>query len=925
MTMENVREHDAEAATTDDQWVYGFDELSSAERSVDGSWDRVRGLLGGKGANLADMTRIGVPVPPGFTVTARACNEYLRRGGEFPPTLWEQVLERLHSIEEKTGKTLGDPSRPLLVACRSGAKFSMPGMMDTVLDIGLNDAVVAGMIASSGNEHFVLDSYRRLIQMFGSVVLGVHDEYFEDVLSAARAEISTSSDADLDIDALKSVIESFKSIVAQRASIPFPTDPLDQLRMAIEAVFESWDGKRARDYRAAAHIANDLGTAVNVVSMVFGNTGDESATGVAMSRNATNGAPGLEGDFLINAQGEDVVAGTRPTRPIRELADEMPEMSEEFARIAQMLESHYRDMQDMEFTIENGVLWLLQTRDGKRTAQAAVRIAVDLANEGMISRSEAVSRISPEQIEAFLHPRFDAAALSAAEVIATGLNVSPGAATGVVALDPDLAERWASEGRDVILVRPETKPDDVHGMLAARGILTSSGGRTSHAALVARQFGRPAVVGAEGVDIDLSDRTVTFETLTIQEGDYVSIDGTTGDVYSEKIALIEGDMDDPYLTELLSWADEMSVLDVRANADTGPDATRAARFGALGIGLCRTEHMFFDPDRLPIMQQMIMADTRTERDQAIAALLPFQRADFTELFRAMNGKPVIIRLLDPPLHEFLPDRDELLREIADLQIKLLRATHLTELESHVDSIEHANALMAQIDAHRETNPMLGTRGVRLGVLIPELTTMQATAIFEAAADVIDEGIPVYPEVMVPLVSDVEEFVRQRRVIETAAAQVQEARGITLAAVVGTMIEVPRAALTAGEIAEHADFLSFGTNDLTQMTYGMSRDDAESGFLLDYLEAGVFSENPFATLDAKGVGRLIELCLEGARAAKPDMEAGICGEHGGDPTSIGLARQLGLTYVSCSPFRVPVARLAAAHAELAIKSSTERPS
>jgi len=902
---------------TTERWVYGFDQLAEAELAAGGEWEAVRGLLGGKGANLADMTRIGIPVPPGFTVTTRACNRYLHLGGTLPENLWDQVLAAVRSIETRTGRVLGDPSNPLLVACRSGAKFSMPGMMDTVLDIGLNDDVAEGMIRRTGNEHFVLDSYRRLIQMFGSVVLGVADEHFEEVLRDARADARTTNDADLDVEALRSVIDAFKGVVIRRASIPFPAGPLEQLRMAIEAVFDSWDGKRARDYRRAAHISNDLGTAVNIVAMVFGNTGNDSATGVAMSRNATTGEPRLEGDFLINAQGEDVVAGIRATRPIQELAAEMPEIAQQFAETAERLEAHFRDMQDMEFTVEKGRLWLLQTRDGKRTAQAAVRIAVDLANESLITQTEAVSRISPEQIEAFLHPRFDPVALASCQPITTGLNVSPGAATGVIALDPDLAERWAGDGRDVILVRPETKPDDVHGMLAARGILTSSGGRTSHAALVARQFGRPAVVGAADLVIDLNQRTVTVGDWTVQEGEEMSIDGTSGDVFRKRIGLTEGDMDDPYLTDLLAWADDISELDVRANADTGSDADRAARFGARGIGLCRTEHMFFDVGRLPTMQKMIMASTTTERDEAIASLLPFQREDFADLFRAMDGQPVIIRLLDPPLHEFLPDRDELIRDVSDLQIKLLRAAGLEEVEELLGALERTNAILLQVDAHREANPMLGTRGVRLGVLIPELTSMQARAIFEAAADVAAEGVAVHPEVLVPLVSDVEEFIRQRIVIQAAAKAVMDERETSLDVIVGAMVEVPRAALTADAIAEYADFISFGTNDLTQTTFGMSRDDAESGFLIEYLEAGVFGQNPFATLDPLGVGKLISLCLSGARSVKPDLEAGICGEHGGDPASIEQARRLGLTYVSCSPFRVPVARLAAAHAELAL--------
>ena len=900
---------------TRNTWVYGFDQIDDAEQAVGGDWDAVRGLLGGKGANLGDMTRIGIPVPPGFTVTTETCNAYLAAHGELLPEVWEQVVDALKSIESKTGKVFGDPSNPLLVACRSGAKFSMPGMMDTVLNIGLNDDVVKGMSGLTGNAHFVLDSYRRLIQMFGSVVLGVDDEHFQRVLSAERDANGVEEDSELSEDSLRSVIDRFKAVTARRASVPFPTDPYEQLKMAVRAVFESWDGKRAQDYRRAAGIADDLGTAVNVVAMVFGNYGTDSATGVAMSRNATTGEPQLEGDFLINAQGEDVVAGIRPTRPIQELAEVMPEISAEFSAIASRLQGHYRDMQDMEFTVERGKLWLLQTRDGKRTAQAAVRIAVELANEGAIDRLEAVQRITPEHIEALLHPRFVEQSRGGAELLGVGLNVSPGAAVGDIALDPDLAERWANEGRSVILVRQETKPDDVHGMLAAEGILTSSGGRTSHAALVARQFGRPAVVGAAGLSIDLPKRSITLTGKVFAEGDSISIDGTTGEVFAGELETMEPDIDDPWLSTLLGWADEIRTMGVRANADEVDDALRARRMGAEGIGLCRTEHMFFDPERLPVMQRMITAPTETERNEAIAELLPFQRNDFAQLFRAMDGQPVIIRLLDPPLHEFLPDRDDLQRQITDLQLQLHRAPDLHSMEDLLGELEDVKTMLEHVDARRESNPMLGLRGVRLGLQYPEITRTQARAVFEAAAEVTAEGVVALPEVMVPLVIDAAELANQRSLIEAEAAAVMAERDVEIQVRIGSMIEVPRAALVADEIVQHADFVSFGTNDLTQTTLGMSRDDAETGFLVNYLRAGILPDNPFATLDPKGVGALLEIALGKARAAKPGFDAGICGEHGGDPGSIELCNELGFTYVSCSPFRVPVARLSAAHAEL----------
>ena len=898
------------------KWLYAFDEIDAAQHHVGGDWEAVRSLLGGKGANLGDMTRLGVPVPPGFVITTEACNTYTDAGGQVPEGLWDQVADALGRLEEATGKRFGDADRPLLLACRSGARFSMPGMMDTVLDIGLNDKVAEGMIAATGDERFVLDSYRRLLQMFGGVVLGVPDEAFEAVLRSKRRTAGVESDNELTAEDWREVIASFKSVIDTRAGQPFPEEPVEQLKQAVTAVFDSWAGKRAHDYREAAGIAHDLGTAVNIVSMVFGNMGEGCATGVAMSRDATTGERHLEGDFLLNAQGEDVVAGIRPTKPIAELADVMPEVADQFADIAQRLEQHYRDMQDMEFTVERGKLWLLQTRAGKRTAQAAVRIAVDLANEGLISREEAVLRVSPDQIDFFLHPQFAATALTDAEPLTTGLNVSPGAAVGVAAFDPDLAERWASEGRDVVLVRPDTKPDDVHGMLAAAGILTSSGGRTSHAALVARQFGKPAVVGASEIEIDLSARALWVGRIQINEGDPISVDGTTGLVYAGRLETVEPDIDNEWLSTLLGWADEFRTLGVRANADDPVEAARARRYGAAGIGLCRTEHMFLDADRLPIMQAMITAPTVAERREAIADLLPLQRHDFLGLFRVMDGLPVIIRLLDPPLHEFLPSFDELSEQIADLRIRLLKAADLAEVDDLVDRLTSTRRLRDRVEDLRESNPMLGLRGVRLGLKIPDLIRMQTRAIVEAALDAKSEGIDVQTEIMVPLVSQAAEMQAARALIADEMGEVFAERHDSIDHIsIGTMIEVPRAALTADEIAAHAEFFSFGTNDLTQTTMAISRDDAEAKFLLDYLADQIIDDNPFRTLDERGVGRLIEIALEEGRATRPDLLVGICGEHGGEPQSIALCQQLGLDYVSCSAYRVPVARLAAAHAAL----------
>ena len=906
---------DAQVDTEDKQkYVYLFSEVTKAEQYVGGKWEGVRRLLGGKGANLAEMTRLGVPVPPGFTVTTEACNAYQEMGEQFPKGMWQQALEAMRSIEEATGKNFGDPQNPLLVSARSGAMFSMPGMMDTVLNIGLNDEVVKGMIAQNIDPRFIYDLYRRLVQMFGSVVLGVDDEVFERVITEQRDKYGVKIDAELPAEAWQAATEQFKKLVQRHTGIEFPTEPVEQLRMATEAVFKSWNGKRAVDYRNAAGIAHDLGTAVNVQTMVFGNMGEGSATGVAMSRNASTGEHEIEGDYLINAQGEDVVAGIRKTEPLENLQAVMPEVYKQFEDISARLEGHYRNMQDLEFTIENGKLWLLQTRDGKRTAQAEVRIAVDMVEEGLITKREAVGRMHPDQVDFFLHPQLDEEARKKHQPIAKGLNVSPGAAVGVIAFDADTAERWAKEdGKKVIMVRPETKPDDVHGMLAAEGILTSRGGRTSHAALVARQFGTPAVVGVSELEIDLVNRQMAIEDLVIKEGEWVSLDGTNGLVYHGKLDTVIPDFNNPYLLTLLEWADEIRTLGVWANADYPKDAERALQYGAEGIGLCRTEHMFFETERLPIVQRMIMTRSVSERNEAIDQLLPLQRGDFEGLFRVMDGLPVIVRLIDPPLHEFLPSFEELVGELADLKVRLQHFTTMAEIDSTLAKINIKQEYLDRVVALKEMNPMLGTRGVRLGILIPELTQMQVRAIFEAACKVAKEGKDVHPEVMIPLTAHVNELKVQQKALEAVAEDVMEEQGIEISYKFGTMIEIPRAALTAGEMAEYAQFFSFGTNDLTQTVFGVSRDDAEAGFLVDYIQQGILPENPFATIDPNGVGKLMDMAVRDGRETRPDMEIGICGEHGGDPKSIDLCHRIGLNYVSCSPFRVPIARLAAAHA------------
>jgi pyruvate,orthophosphate dikinase len=905
------------------KYVYAFDELGLAERAA-ASAGGVRGLLGGKGANLAEMVKLKMPVPPGFVVTTEACKAFLAANERFPKGMWEQALAALRGLERATGKKFGDPRNPLLVSCRSGARFSMPGMMDTVLNIGLNDEVAEGLARLTGDERFVFDAYRRLLQMYGSVVLGVPGKAFEELLAEQRARRRVWSDAELLIEDLKEVTAGFKRLVKERARRPFPMDPVEQLQLATMAVFRSWNGKRAHEYRKAAGIPHDLGTAVTVVTMVFGNLGAESGTGVAATRNVTTGENQLEGDLLMNAQGEDVVSGSRITLRIGELARLMPKVDRELRRIARTLEKHYRDVQDIEFTIERGKLWMLQTRDAKRTAQAAIRIAVELVKEKLISKAEAVRRVTAEHIDYFLHPQLDAAARAKAKLgdamIAEGLDVSPGAAIGQIVFDADTAEHWAKTlKKKVILVRPETRPEDVHGMLAAQGIVTSRGGRTSHAALVARQFGIPAVVGAVSLEMSVEHRQMrTSSGRLLKEGDWLSLDGGTGEVFAGQLETVVPDVTNPYFIELLSWADGFRKLGVWANADYARDAERARKFGAEGIGLCRTEHMFFEADRVPIVQSMILAPDAEKRAEHLAKLLPMQRADFVALFKAMDGLPLTIRLIDPPLHEFLPSRDELQKTVTELETRV--RLNDPDRAALGPALRSKRILLESVEAMHEQNPMLGLRGVRLGIHMPELVRMQMRAILEAACACAREGVKLKPKIMIPLASTSAELKLQRELLEDEARQVLKEQGMKVRYEFGTMIEVPRAALIAGELAEFAEFFSFGTNDLTQTTFGISRDDAETGFLSEYLQKGVLAQNPFAALDEDGVGRLMEIGVKLGRERRKALEIGICGEHGGDPASIDFCHRVGLDYVSCSPFRVPVARLAAAHA--ALKRSPE---
>jgi pyruvate,orthophosphate dikinase len=848
--------------------------------------DLGRELLGGKGAGLAEMTTLGIPVPAGFTVTTQACVEYMRAGKELPAGLGDEIEEHLARLEETTDKRLGDRGDPLLVSVRSGAAVSMPGMMDTILNLGLNDEAVEGLAATTGNARFAYDAYRRLLQMYGEVVDGVSAQDFEEPLTALKDTRGVRQDVDLSAEDLQELVGRFKEIYQDSTGRPFPQEPRGQLERAIRAVFDSWETPRAQVYRRANDIPDDLGTAVNVVQMVFGNKGDQSGTGVCFTRDPSTGEPGLWGEFLTNAQGEDVVAGIRTPEPLARMKDALPEAFSELTETTRRLEEHYREMQDIEFTAEEGSLYILQTRAGKRTAPAALRIAVAMVDEDLISREEAVTRIEAAQLDQLLHPMIDPAADY--EVVAKGLNASPGAATGKIVLDADDAEARGRAGEDVILVRWETTPDDIHGIMQARGVLTAQGGMTSHAAVVARGMGKPCVAGCEGLAIDQDGKRIKVGGQELSEGDLLTINGGTGEVIIGEVPLVPPKIDENFET-VLGWADEIRRLKVRANADTPADAVKAREFGAQGIGLCRTEHMFMAEERLPLVRKMIMARGEEERRSVLAELLPFQQEDFEGIFEAMAGLPVTIRLLDPPLHEFLPPLDE---AESDEMRRRIRALH-------------------------EENPMLGTRGCRLGLMYPEIYAMQVQAIVRAALAVeARTGDPPLVEIMHPLVGFAEELRRLRELTLGAASAEMEQAERRIDYLIGTMIEVPRACVRADEIAVHADFFSFGTNDLTQTTLAFSRDDAEGKFLTHYLEEGVLRQNPFETLDESGVGDLMTIAIDRARAVKRDLKLGICGEHGGDPKSVAFCHRLGLDYVSCSPYRVPLARLAAAQAVLA---------
>jgi pyruvate,orthophosphate dikinase len=893
----------------------------------------MKDLLGGKGAGLAEMTRAGLPTPPGFTITTEACNDYFAAGERLPDGLWDDILDAMREVERRSGKGFGDPQNPLLVSVRSGAKFSMPGMMDTVLNLGLNEETRAGLAKLSGDERFAWDAFRRFIQMFGRIVLGIDGRRFDEALEAKKRATGVTNDAELSADALRELVDEFRAIVRQEAGREFPSDPYQQLDLAIKAVFASWFGERAREYRKFNKIPDDLGTAVNVVTMVFGNMGSDSGTGVAFTRNTITGARELQGEYLVNAQGEDVVAGIRTPSDIADLADEMPDAYDEFVRIGQRLERHYRNVQDLEFTIERGRLYMLQTRDAKRTAAAAVRIALDMVEEGIITRDEALGRIEPAHVDQLLRDQFDERALKDARLLARGLNASPGAAVGRAVFHYRDAVGWAERGEKVVLVREETSPDDFPGMAVSQGILTAKGGATSHAAVVARQIGKPCVAGSAElhVDVDAKHARSTETGLEIREGDWISLDGSTGRVYLEALPTVSARFEDqPELQTILSWADEIRRLGVWTNADKPEEAAQARRYGAQGIGLCRTEHMFREGERLEIVRDAILVAFEATRaktrrvageelsaedqavvdrfDAAMGKLERLQRGDFEGIFEAMDGLPVVVRLIDPPLHEFLPSHEELIE-------KVTRFDALATPEND-PAYSEARTLLAAVSRLREQNPMLGLRGCRLGLMIPDFVKIQTRAILEAAIARRKAGGDPHAKIMIPLVGHVNELAETRRLLEAEARAVVERAGVDVDYKFGTMIEVPRGALTADEIALEAEFFSFGTNDLTQMAFGYSRDDAEGGFLLKYVEDKILPVNPFQTLDATGVGLLMRMAVTKGRATRPDIELGICGEHGGDPDSIAFCEQLGLDYVSCSPFRVPVARLAAAQAALA---------
>ncbi len=1003
---------------TDRKYVYLFRQGNKDQKD----------LLGGKGANLAEMTNLGLPVPPGFTITTEACTAYVQGGNKLPDGLLDDVRAALRHVEEDAAKRFGDPKRPLLVSVRSGAKFSMPGMMDTILDLGLNEATLQGLIAATGDERFAYDSWRRFIMMFGDIVLGIERRRFDSVLDEANQRAGAATDAEMPADALRDVAERFRQLVQQEKGFPFPDDPMTQLEMAIEAVFRSWNNERAIHYRRIENIPDDLGTAVNVQTMVFGNMGDDSGSGVAFTRDPVIGERAIWGEYLTNAQGEDVVAGTRTPTPLAALKERDQPLYDQLTAISEQLEQHYGDVMDMEFTVEQGKLYMLQCRVGKRTTRAAVTTAVDMVHERLIDKHEAVRRVAPARLDDLLHPQLDPRAqtvaltevgsqvapavqgkaemifvlsqealqslrasdalpatallsftgdravgtLRAAEwgamdeekrslllaqarflELARGLPASPGAAAGASVFDPDTAARLGHDGQNVILVRQETSPDDIHGMQAARGVLTQRGGMSSHAALVARGFGIPCVSGCEAISVDEAARSMTVGGLALAQGQTVTIDGSSGRVLLGLIPSVDAELF-PQLTEFLSWADEIRRLGVRTNADTPQDAAKAVEFGAEGIGLCRTEHMFFQEDRLPVVREMILAaaeakaleaavlalekelaaangDQRAQLDDwlselrgrlegpmgryrgSLEKLMPMQQGDFEAIFRVMGERPVTIRLIDPPMHEFLPDHDQLLEEVTRLRIQSPASEELRGKE----------ALLRQVQALRETNPMLGLRGCRLGILYPEVNEMQVRAIFRAATTVAKEGVRVHPEVMIPLVGFESELKRLRALLERVAKETMREAGVELPYLFGTMIELPRAALTAGEIARDAEFFSFGTNDLTQTTLGLSRDDAEASFLTHYLDEGILADNPFETIDQAGVGALIRMAVEEGRKTRPTLKVGICGEHGGDPRSVEFCHRAGLDYVSCSPFRVPIARLAAAHAALGEGAERDR--
>ncbi len=889
-------------ASEEKKYIYLFEEGSA----------KMRDLLGGKGAGLAEMARIGLPVPPGFTITTEVCRLYYKLGKKFPEGLEDQIRYYLKKLEEKTGKRLGDPENPLLVSVRSGAPISMPGMMDTILNLGLNDKTVEGLAKLTNNPRFAYDSYRRFIQMFSDIVLKIPREEFEKVLEKYKQMEGVKYDAELSVEALNKIVEEYKEIVRKHLGREFPQDPWEQLIMAIKAVFESWNNPRAIVYRKLNNIPDDLGTAVNIQAMVFGNMGWDSGTGVAFTRDPNTGEKKLYGEYLPNAQGEDVVAGIRTPKKIEEMKEEFPEIYNQLVKVAEMLEKHFRDMQDIEFTVERGKLYLLQTRTGKRTPRAAVKIAVDMVKEGLITKEEAIMRVKPEQVEKLLHKQVDPNAPR--KVIARGLPASPGAAVGKVVFSPDEAVELAEKGEKVILVRPETTPNDVHGMYASQGILTSRGGMTSHAAVVARGAGIPAVVGCEEIEIDLENELFRVGDVVVKKGDIITIDGGTGEVILGEAPLIEPQITGEF-AELMQWADEIRAIGVRANADTPADAKKALEYGAEGIGLARTEHMFLGPDRVKVVREMIMARTPEERKKALEKLLPLQKEDFKQLLEVMGEKPVNIRLLDPPLHEFLPKYEDLLKEIYDLMLKLKEIKDVAEANRILDELEERRKILRRLEELREANPMLGLRVCRLGIVFPEIYEAQIRALFLAMADLIKEGKKPHVELMIPGTIEKKELEEIKKMAEKVRKEIEEEKGVKIEYKYGTMIEIPRAALLADKIAEVAEFFSFGTNDLTQTTLGISRDDAQKSFLKIYIKKGILPKDPFKTLDVEGLGKLIEEAIKLGRKTRPDLQIGVCGEHGGDPESIEFFAKAGVDYVSASPYRVPVARLAAAQATI----------